>query len=1017
MKFRTLIFLTLCFTVISLGSSSMSLATDKPTREFNGPYTGRHLDRVSFPIGGIGAGMYCLDGNGAISHMSVRNQMEFTNMPKMYAALCVLGENGEDNIARVVEGPIPDWKYFGMPGAGNGLSHTTHGLPRFREAEFLDRFPFATIDLEDKLVPFTVRITGWSPFTPGDPDSSSLPVGALEYTFKNTSNTNKKAVFSYNAENFLVSPGSGSIGPIDGGFVFYQKAGKDRDRKGAFAIVVDGDKPIVDHCWFRGGWWDAMTVTWDNVQNGKMVDNPPVPSNARGASLSVPFELKPGEEKTIRLLTCWYTPETNLKQGRRTAPGGPAFDGTPSLGTGEEQQPVSGFLGKGLINTFDPGGDAPTGTLTSPEITLNKKNLHFLVGGGGKVGRTCVNLLVDGKVVATACGKDTEHLEWATFDLDKLQGKKARIQILDQSSDSWGHILADHFILSDEPIEKLKTGDGNKIVADSNRAVVLNSFDGKDYGGWQADPPVEKTCCASDGTCSTDATKKPIPKTHSPWYAGKLDSIFQVAEYWVQNYDDLKKRSETFRDTFYDTTLPPEVVEAVAANLTILKSPTIMRQQDGRLWCWEGCCDSHGCCAGSCTHVWNYAQAVCHLFPSLERTLRQTEYNESQDESGRQAFRANLPISPGGISFDASDGQLGGIMKAYREWRISGDRDWLAEYWPKIKTSLDYMIRKWDPRHTGLLEEDHHNTYDINYFGPDGHCGSFYLGALAAAARMGEELGKDVSLYKELLAKGKKRMVEELYNGEYFIQIVQKTGLDYNFKPIYPADQSKAYRETARIVNQQGPKYQYGTGCLSDGVLGLWMAAVCGIDEKLIDDAKVRSHLKAIHKYNLKHDLSTHANPQRPSFAMGDDGGLLLCTWPRGNRPLLPFVYSNEVWTGIEYQVASHLMLLGCVEEGLDIVRAARKRYDGVRRNPFNEYECGHWYARALSSYGLLQGLTGMRYDAVDKTLYVDSKGGDFRAFLATATGYGTVEFKDGKVKLEVKSGKIPVEKTVVKKG
>jgi uncharacterized protein (DUF608 family) len=506
------------------------------------------------------------------------------------------------------------------------------------------------------------------------------------------------------------------------------------------------------------------------------------------------------------------------------------------------------------------------------------------------------------------------------------------------------------------------------------------------------------------------------PLTYIPWYATQFADIGQVADHWRANYADLRRRSEVFRDAFYDTTLPPEVIEAVAANLTILKSPTVLRQHDGRLWCWEGCGDSSGCCAGSCTHVWNYAQAVCHLFPTLERSLRQTEYHESLDPKGRQAFRANLPISEGGGAFDASDGQLGGIMKVYREWRISGDGQWLADYWPLVKRSLDYTIQKYDPRHTGLLEEEHHNTYDINYFGPDGHCGSFYLGALSAAVKMGEAVGDNVPLYRELLERGKKRMESELYNGEYFIQIVMKEGLDGNFQPVDPRSQSAAYRQVAEIINRQGPKYQYGTGCLSDGVLGLWMAAVSGIDDDIIDREKVRSHLLSVHKYNLKHDLSTHANPQRPTYAMGDDGGLLLCSWPHGGKPLLPFVYSDEVWTGIEYQVASHLMLLGCTEQGLEIVRTCRRRHDGTRRNPFNEYECGHWYARAMSSYGLLQGLTGARYDAVTKTLFVDSRIGDFRSFLSTASGFGTVELRGGKVKLEVRSGEIPVAEVVVKK-
>ena len=170
------------------------------------------------------------------------------------------------------------------------------------------------------------------------------------------------------------------------------------------------------------------------------------------------------------------------------------------------------------------------------------------------------------------------------------------------------------------------------------------------------------------------------------------------------------------------------------------------------------------------------------------------------------------------------------------------------------------------------------------------------------------------------------------------------------------------------------------------------------------------SHLKSIHRYNLKKDLSAHANPQRPAYACGNEGGLLICTWPKGGKLSLPFVYSDEVWTGIEYQVASHLMRMGMVNEGLDIVRACRDRYDGRIRNPFNEYECGHWYARAMSSYGLIQGLSGARYDAVEKILHLDPRvKGDFRSFLSTATGYGTVGVKNGKAFLEVRQGKIEV--------
>jgi hypothetical protein len=203
--------------------------------------------------------------------------------------------------------------------------------------------------------------------------------------------------------------------------------------------------------------------------------------------------------------------------------------------------------------------------------------------------------------------------------------------------------------------------------------------------------------------------------------------------------------------------------------------------------------------------------------------------------------------------------------------------------------------------------------------------------------------------------------------------------------------------EAVALFEQEGPKYQYGTGCLSDGVLGSWLALVCGVDQ-VMEARKVASHLQAVYRHNLKHDLSDYPNPQRPAYACGPEGGLLLCTWPKGGQLSLPFVYSNEVWTGIEYQVASHLMRLGLVAEGLEIVRVCRDRYDGRVRNPFNEYECGHWYARAMSSYALLYGLSGARYDAVEKILHLEPRiKGDFECFLSTASGYGTVGVRKGK--------------------
>lgn len=833
------LFLMVLLTLLACQTETGTKPQKKSEREYNGVYRGEYLNRVAFPIGGIGAGMFCLEGTGAISHMSVRNRPDIYNEPCMFAAISVKGvENG----AKVLEGPVPGWKKFGEPGAGNGASGTSYGLPRFEYADFQARFPFGEIHLKDTDIPMEVSVTGWSPFIPTDADNSSLPVGAIEYTFKNNGNKKVESVFSYNSKNFMVpARKSGAINEINKGFVLsFNSPQNGPQGNGDFAIFTDDPETVVDYCWFRGGWFDSMTLAWKTIENGEMKSNPPVEEGAPGASLFVPVNLAPGEYKTVRLMMSWYVPETGLRMGN-----------------------------------------------------------------------------------------DPEKTE-------------------------------------------------------------------------------EEACEDADCSCN-----QPFYK---PWYSGKFKSINEVVNFWQTRYNELYEKSEKFKNAFYNSSLPPEVLEAVAANLTILKSPTVLRQTDGKLWNFEGCSDKNGCCHGSCTHVWNYAQAIPHLFPSLERTLRETEFFISQNKEGHQTFRSSLPIRPVVHDFyAASDGQLGGIMKVYREWRIAGDNEWLKKMYPNVKASLDYCIETWDPRHRGVLEEPHHNTYDIEFWGPDGMCTSIYLGALQALVKMGSFLDEDVTLYADLLEKGTKFTDEDLYNGEYFIQKIQMEGLNAkNPVELSKTSWSSDYSEEAlALLQKEGPKYQYGNGCLSDGVLGCWLAEVCGLPQTL-DKGKITSHLNSVYKYNLKHDLVDHVNPQRPSFALGSDGGLLLCTWPKGGQLTLPFVYSNEVWTGIEYQVASHLMYMGEVEKGLDVVRTCRDRYDGQVRNPFNEYECGHWYARAMSSYTLMDGITGVRYDAVDHTLYINSKVGDFTGFLSTETGFGNVGLKDGKPFINVAYGQIEVKKAMV---
>lgn len=798
------------------------------SRAFNAVYTGPNLDHIAFPLGGIGAGMLCLEGTGAFSHVSLRNHPEVYNEPCIFAAISV---KGEPHLARVLEGPVPARKIFGPRDTGNGAAGSTYGLPRFARAEFETRFPFGIVRLSDAQVPLEIELTGWSPFTPGDADSSSLPVAAAEYRITNRAARALELVFSFNAKNFMaVGEAPHAVRPIEGGFILWNGVDKSEAwQEGAFSATTTSSEAKVNHAWFRGGWWDALTLAWKDVAQAACFDREPVQEGGAspGASLFVPLKLAPGESKTIPVRLAWFVGRTNLRIGR------------------------------------DPAGAA-----------------------------------------------------------EAVQGN------------------------------------------------------------------------------------------YRPWYSSRFSDINGVSYFWRDHYEDLRGKSARFRDAFYDSSLPPEVIEAVAANLTILKSPTVLRQSDGKLWSWEGCGDDSGCCHGSCTHVWNYAQALSHLFPDLERTLRETEFGVSQNEAGHQQFRSSLPIRPVEHDFHAAaDGQLGGIMKIFREWRISGNTEWLRSLWPKVKRSMDYCIETWDPGHKGWVEEPHHNTYDIEFWGPDGMCTSFYLGALRAAQLMGKSLGDPVSLYEELVSKGTAKAETELYNGEYFFQKIEWQHLRAQ-NPLENKSMVGSYSpEAVAIFKKEGPKYQYGNGCLADGVLGSWMALVCGVGQ-VLDSSKVTSHLRALHRYNLKQDLSDFANPQRPTYACGKEGGLLLCTWPKGGELSLPFVYSNEVWTGIEYQAASHMMRMGLVKEGLEVVRTCRARYDGRVRNPFDEYECGHWYARAMSSYALLYGLSGARYDAVEKVLYLEpSIPGDFRSFFCTATGYGTVGIKSGKPFYEPKSGSVEIKK------
>lgn len=471
------------------------------------------------------------------------------------------------------------------------------------------------------------------------------------------------------------------------------------------------------------------------------------------------------------------------------------------------------------------------------------------------------------------------------------------------------------------------------------------------------------------------------------YYAARFADAWEVAAYVNENLERLRAQSTQYHDALFGSSLPACVLDAASSQTSTLKSPTSLRLEDGTFYGFEGCGETWGCCEGSCTHVWNYQQALPFLFPALERSMRTTDYvHNLREEDGRMCFRLALPRGTTDWKFHAAaDGQLGGIIKTYRDWLLCGDDEWLGQLWPRVKKALAYAWEQWDMDRDGVPEGIQHNTYDIEFQGPNPLVGAFYMGALRAAEEMARHLGEheQADEYRELYDKGSAKMDEMLFNGEYYVQ---------KYDP------------------QKVRTQQFGDGCLSDQMLGQWMSAICGLGY-LFDPEHVRSALQSIFRYNWLPSLSGHANVQR-IYALNDEAGLLMCSWPRGNRPLIPTRYCDEVWTGIEYQVASHLIMEGSVREGLAIVKGVRDRHDGLKRNPWDECECGSHYARAMSSWGLILALSGYYYSAPQGLMQFGPKlcEDDFRVFWSNDSAWGVFSQRLGEgsaeARLEVLSGR-----------
>lgn len=892
--------------------------------ERGGPavYQGTDLETIGMPVGGICTGQIYVTGDGRLAHWDLFN----------------LPTAGYGYPAKPVEPTAAVDQGFALRVRSSGKTVVRPlSVEGFPGVQFCGEYPLATVTYEDKSLPVTATLEAFSPFIPLNAADSALPATLMQFTVKNTSSEPTEITLAGWLEN-AVCRQSSHENPGD----FVNRVIRRPESTMLFCSARKSERQFKER---------PVIVVAD-------------------------FEGKDYGDWAVE---------------------GEAFGTGPASGTLAGQQKVSGFVGKGLVNTF-LGGDRPHGKLTSPGFKIERSFLCFLIGGGKAEGETCINLVVDGKVVRSAVGRNREQLQWHNWNVKDLEGKEARIEIVDAGSGGWGHINIDQIELRDRPYSSL-TGPLEKMPDFGTLGLALLAPRDEPLTSVSLpDGEMPERLFDGSGLADTGASEKPFGsvlrgaigesfslspgeerqvtfaitwhfanlKDNGHFYATRFGDAAAVARYLGENRDRLVGETKRWHDTYYDSTLPHWLLDRIHSTVSTLATSTCQWWANGRFWAYEGV----RCCHGTCGHVWNYEHAMARLFPSLERSVREMQdFNADagfEAETGRIRFRGNWP------DFWCGDAQTGYVLKAYREHQVSADDAFLKKNWPAIRKALQYLILQ-DENDDGLIEGEQHNTYDINFYGPNPMIGSLYLGALRAGEEMARELGEAdfAAKCRAIFESGRKLSVERLFNGEYLIQIVDLA---------------------------EHPKHQHGDGCLSDQLFGQGWAHQVGLGY-VYPEPVVNSTLESIWKYNWAPDIAAQnkAHPPQRWFAYNGEAGLFTCTWPK-SKHLGPnsVLYRDEVWTGIEYQVAGHMAWEGMITEALAICRGVHERYHPAKHNPFNEIECGDHYARGMASWGVLTGLCGFEYHGPKGHLGFAPRmnADDYRSAFTASEGWGTLSQK-----------------------
>ncbi|UOY04893.1 non-lysosomal glucosylceramidase [Muricauda sp. SCSIO 64092] len=977
-------------------------------------FSGEQLKYIGMPVGGIACGQLYLGGDGRLwlwhifkmeygREKNHGNQLDAMTLGGHYA----YPDKVFDREKRSVDHGIA------LRVKHNGKTKIVKlNNNDFKHVSFRGEYPIGKVKYHDDAIPVEIKLEAFSPFVPTSLEKSALPTTVMSYKLKNTSGESmaidmagwlENAVCPFSNNNHL-GVRRNTVIPSGGRLTLHSTAEGLEAKKEAKSTKQD--------------------VVFEDFESG---------SYKKWQTKGIAFGKSPIKEDSKGFLEkdykgSYYVSSYNIR----------ALDGRPNASTYQWGR-------EAMADDF-------TGILTSKEFVVTHNYITFLIGGGYHPKDTVINLLIDGKIVRSETGHNSTHLRETYFDVRDFVGKKGQLQIVDNHQGVWGNITVDHIVFTDNVPKDYKItnqhGYGSmswsiynptqkaKAIPhfnNENLQTLFNILDNTPTGEalTVTKPMAEKQVgIISDYVDLGPGEEKEVIFLLT-WYFPHLNqqerergailglkdikylkrhyyqwfrSANQVADYVCENFDELVGKTRLWNETWYGSTLPHWLLDRSMIPLDCMATNTVLWFDNGRIWGWEGV----ECCEGTCQHVWQYAQGMARIFPEAERNIREitdmdprTGYRE---EDGGFAYRAESNRSV------AHDGHCGTIMRMYREHKTSTDHQFLKRNYAQIKRTVQFIINE-DKDKNGLLEGGQANTLDAKWYGPMGWISSLYLGALAAGKAMAEEIGdfSFANICDEILRKGRKNIVEKLFNGEYFI---------------HKHDRQK-YPDVISSNN----------GCHIDQVLGQSLAGQIGIRDRVIPEEETKLALESIWKYNFAPNAFNYQKRHKAIkgvriYATEGEAGTIMTTWPKddGDTWAVPGMvdrpdssirwqgpggYFDECMNGFEYQVAFHMIQEGMTEKGLAIARAVHDRYHANTRNPYNEIECSDHYSRSMASYGVFLAICGYDYHGPKGFLTLDPKltPNNFKAPFTVAKGWGTFiqHQKDGIQKniLQLKYGEL----------